>query len=160
MFIPTSAIPPRCIPFHFPCFRNFFCAPLTLFISLSRGYRIMGTSHPRRSSLARLCWKTSKFSPLNSNPLNLSRTGIPNVRLCRHTRLLLLSDPRSQGIFGGSRAPLLGTVSITFSRQLIFDTPRVAQFMKRTIKFNVLNKARVLQQGQQRSGRFPTDTDL
>jgi hypothetical protein len=40
-------------------------------------------------------------------------------------------------------APLLGTVWITFFHQLTFDTPRLAQFMRRTIKFKALNEARV-----------------
>jgi hypothetical protein len=41
-------------------------------------------------------------------------------------------------------AVFLGTVWITFFHQLIFDTPRLAQFMRRTIKFKGLNEARVL----------------
>ena len=40
-------------------------------------------------------------------------------------------------------APVLGTVWITFFHQLIFDTPRLAQFMRCTIKFKALNEARV-----------------
>jgi hypothetical protein len=39
-------------------------------------------------------------------------------------------------------APLLGTVWITFFHRLIFDTPRLAQFMTRTTKFKALNEAR------------------
>ena len=40
-------------------------------------------------------------------------------------------------------APLLGFVQVTFFHQLIFDIPQLAQFMKRTTKFQTLHEAHV-----------------
>ena len=40
-------------------------------------------------------------------------------------------------------APSLDSISITFFHQLIFDIPQLAQFMKRTTRFEALNEAHV-----------------
>jgi hypothetical protein len=40
-------------------------------------------------------------------------------------------------------APLLGHLEITFFHQLIYDTPRLTQFINRTPKFKAYNEARV-----------------
>jgi hypothetical protein len=40
-------------------------------------------------------------------------------------------------------APLLDSISITFFHQLIFDIPRLAQFIRRTTRFQTLNAAHV-----------------
>ena len=40
-------------------------------------------------------------------------------------------------------APLLDSIWITFFHQLIFDTPQLAQFMRRTTRFQTLNEAHV-----------------
>jgi hypothetical protein len=41
------------------------------------------------------------------------------------------------------KAPLLNSIRITFSHQLIFDIPQVAQFVKRTARFVALNETHV-----------------
>jgi hypothetical protein len=40
-------------------------------------------------------------------------------------------------------APLLDSIRITFFLQIIFDTPQLAQFMRRATRFRTLNEARI-----------------
>ena len=139
------------IPFHSLRFRNFFCLQLTLSASPFGIFLIPGTFHPRRSSLAWPCWPTSNLSPLNSNPLYLAPT-----RERRHppppTRTVLpaLTHFEFQGVseyledlVARIDAPLLDSICITFLHQLIFDISQLAQFMRRTTRFQALNEAHV-----------------
>ena len=93
----------------------------------------------------------SYLSPLNSNPLTpLScpdrerRYPPPLTRTALHalTRFEFKGvSEYLEYIVARIDTPLLDSIRITFFQQLIFDIPQLAQFMRRTTRFQTLNEA-------------------
>ena len=142
----------NCLAFHFRDCQICFCLPLTLSNSGSSIFLIPDTFQPRRWALSSRCCPASNYFPLNSNTpsLKLSLTGKVQVYLHRDA----LSSPHSTKYLSGVTeyledlvtfidTPQLNSLYTTFSNQIDFNCPRLAQFINCTPKLRALDEAHV-----------------
>ena len=138
--------------FHIPCpglpkllFSATHLVHLTLYDIPDSGYISPEAMVASLSTLIRLQTLTIRFKSPRSRP---DRRHPP-----RPTRTLLpvLTDFHFDGvseyledIVAGIDAPLLDNLRITFFNQLLFDTPRLSQFISRIPKFKAYDEARVM----------------
>ena len=139
------------IPFHSLRFRNFFCPQLhlvhlTLWNIPHSGYFSPEAIVTGLAVLANLKSLTIEFESPRSRPDQESRRPPPPTRtvLPALTRFEFRgASEYLEDLVARIDAPLLDSICITFFHQLIFDIPQLAQFMRRTTRFQALNEAHV-----------------